>query len=161
MEDKRVKIQSRVKGTVVIVDRNIPIRRELTKKGQIVTIPMSVMQDLVFQEGMSDMIKEGVISVVDQEDRIALGLEVENQKPDKEFLTENQMLGALVGSTKDIEKALDKLPRAQIDEFIDLAVEKEITDMAKVDLIEKRTGKNIIKLVQFNRQLKEEPKSED
>ena len=149
---------NKVKGTVILTDPNVPITREWTKKGQIATIPMDVMQDLVYQEGTLELFRQGVLYVVDKEDRIELGLEVEGQKPEIEFLTENQMLGALIGTPKDIENMIKKLPKAQVDEFVDLAVEKEITDMAKVDVIEKLTGKNIIKLVQFNRQLKEDDK---
>lgn len=158
MSEKRVKIMNKVKGTVILTDPNVPITREWTKKGQIATIPMDVMQDLIYQEGTLELFRQGVLYIVDKEDRIELGLEVEGQKPEIEFLTENQMLGALIGTPKDIENMIKKLPKAQVDEFVDLAVEKEITDMAKVDVIEKLTGKNIIKLVQFNRQLKEDDK---
>lgn len=158
MSEKRVKIMNKVKGTVILTDPNVPITREWTKKGQIATIPMDVMQDLIYQEGTLELFRQGVLYIVDKEDRIELGLEVEGQKPEIEFLTENQMLGALIGTPKDIEDMIKKLPKAQVDEFVDLAVEKEITDMAKVDVIEKLTGKNIIKLVQFNRQLKEDDK---
>ena len=158
----RVKLVNKTKCTVVINDPNIPFRREWTKKGQVLTIPMDIMQDLIYQEGVSAMLNDGTLEVVEKEDRIALGLETEGEEPTVKFLTENQMLGALVSKDiADLEKTLKKMPRAQIDEFIDLAVEKEITDMPKVDLIEKLTGRNIIKLVQFNRQLKEEPKEEN
>jgi adenylosuccinate lyase len=71
------------------------------------------------------------------------------------------MLAVLVGTVPELKVAMDKMPKAQLDEFVDLAVQKEITDMAKVDAIKQKTGKDVIKLVQFNRQLKEEPKAEN
>lgn len=160
--NERVKVANRIKGIVVINDPNIPFRREWTQKGQVLTIPMDIMQDLIYQEGVHALILDGTLEIVDKSDRIALGLEAPEQKePTIKFMTENQMLGALVGNIEGLKKLLEELPKAQIEEFIDLAVEKEITDMPKVDLIEKKTGKNIIKLVQFNRQLKEDSEKDN
>ena len=161
MSEERVKIISKIKGTVVIYDRDIPIRREWTRKGQVQTIPMDIMQDLIYQEGVLSLFEQGVLYIEDKDARVKLGLEVEGEEPTIKMLTDTQMLGALYGKTEDLKKTLEELPKAQIDELVGLAVEKEITDMAKVDVIEKFTGKNIIKLVQYNRQLKEEPKTED
>lgn len=157
MDDKtRVQIRSRVKGTVIIYDPNIPIKREWTKKGQIQTIPLDIMRDLVYQTGVQSMLEDGMLEIVDKDVRIELGLEVEGVAAEKEFMTENQMLAALIGTPDDIAAAIDKLPAAQIEEFVHLAVEKEFTDMAKVDIIKKKTGKDVLQLVKFNRQVKEE-----
>lgn len=161
MSDKRVKITSKIKGIVIIADPNIPFRREWSKKGQVQSIPMDILQDLIYQEGVNELFSQGVLYIDDQEDRIELGLETAGIVPNVQMYTENQMLGALVGTPADIEKMIKKLPKAQVEEFIELAVDKEITDMAKVDVIKKLTGRDIIKLVQYNRQLKEEPKSEE
>lgn len=159
MSDKRVKITSKIKGVVIISDPNIPFRREWSKKGQIQSIPMDILQDLIYQEGVHELFAQGVLYIDSQEDRVELGLETAGIVPDVQMYTENQMLGALIGTPADIEKMIKKLPKAQIEEFVELAVDKEITDMAKVDVIKKYTGKDVIKLVQYNRQLKEEPKT--
>lgn len=162
MSERRVKIVSRVKGIVSLSDPNIPIAREWTKKGQIATIPMDIMKDLIYQEGVAEIFRQGILEIPEKEDRIELGLETEGAEEEKiEFLTENQMLAVLVGTVPELKVAMDKMPKAQLDEFVDLAVQKEITDMAKVDAIKQKTGKDVIKLVQFNRQLKEEPKAEN
>lgn len=156
MSEKRVKIASRVKGIVSLSDPNIPIAREWTKKGQIATIPMDIMQDLIYEEGVKELFNQGVLEVIEKEDRIELGLEDEEQTI--QFLTENQMLAALVGTVPELKKAMDSMPKAQLEELVELAIQKEITDMGKVDAIKQKTGKDVIKLVQYNRQLLEEPK---
>ena len=160
-ENDRVQIKSIVKGTVVLTDPDLHFRREWTKKGQINTIPFGILQDLIYQPGVESMFTDGLLEIVDKKARVELGLEVEGVAPAKQIMTEAQMLGALVSGPDAVEKALDTLPEAQVEEFVQLAVEKEITDMAKVDIIKKKTGKDVIALVKFNRQLQEEPRSED
>lgn len=160
MEDNaRVQIKCLIKGTVVLTDPNIPIRREWNKKGQIQSVPFGILQDLIYQPGVQAMFDEGILEVEDQKVRIELGLETEGVEPEKVIMSENQMLAALIGTPDDIAAALDKLPEAQKEEFVRLAVDKEFTDMAKVDVIKKKTGKDVLQLVKFNRQLKEESKS--
>lgn len=162
MEDNaRVQIKNMVKGTVIITDPNLPIRREWNKKGQIQTIPFGVLQDLIYQPGVQAMFDEGLLEIIDKNVRVELGLETEGVEPEKQFMSENQMLAALIGTPEDIAAALDKLPNAQKEEFVQLAVEKEFTDMAKVEVIKKKTGKDVLQLVKFNRQLKEEEKNNE
>lgn len=161
-ENERVQVKSVVKGTVVLTDPDLHFRREWIKKGQINTIPFGILQDLIYQPGVESMFTDGLLEIVDKKVRVELGLEVEGVAPEKQILTEAQMLGALMSAgTEAVEKALDTLPEAQIEEFVQLAVEKEITDMPKVDIIKKKTGRDIIQLVKFNRQLQEEPRDED
>lgn len=153
----RIKVKNMIKGTVVINDPNTHFRREWNNKGQVMTIPFEILQDLVYQDGVQSMLNEGILLIDDKQARIDLGLEDPDIEPVKTFLTENQMRAALIGTPEDIAAAIDKLPPAQVEEFVNLAVEGEYTDMAKVDIIKKKTGKDVLQLVKFNRQLKEAP----
>lgn len=161
MAQERVQIKNLVKGTVVINDPNIPIRREWTKKGQVNSIPYDVMEDLVYQEGIMTLFKDGILSIEDKDVRVRLGLEASDGHDAIVIFNENQMLGALMGKPADLEVALKKLPKEQINELVELAVTKEVTDMQKVDLIKKYTGRDILQLVKYNRQANEPDRIEN
>lgn len=166
MSEKRVKVASRVKGIITLSNPDIRFRREWLKKGQVVTLPFDILQDMIYEDGVKAMFDQGILEIIDKADRVALGLEEETNSGEgtkvAKFVTENQMLATLVtGTVPELKKLMDEMPRAQLEELVELAVEKEITSMDKVDAIEKKTGKNVIKLVQFNRQLKEESKSDN
>ena len=160
MENNRVQVRSAVNGTVVLSNTDLRFRREWSKKGQVNTIPLEILQDMIYEDGTLSLFKDGMLEIPDQETRIELGLEERGVEPEKHSLTNNQMLGALYGTPADIAKAINTLPNAQIDDFVSLAVEKEVTDMAKVDIIKKMTGKDVLALVKFNRQIKEPDKTE-
>ncbi len=165
MSERRVKVASRVKGIITLSNPDIRFRREWLKKGQVVTLPFDILQDMIYEDGVKAMFDQGILEIIDKADRVALGLEEDSGEEGikaPKFVTENQMLATLVtGTVPELKKLMDEMPRAQLEELVELAVEKEITSMDKVDAIEKKTGKNVIKLVQFNRQLKEEPKSDN
>lgn len=160
MENNRVQVKSAINGTIVLSNMDLRFRREWNKKGQINSIPFEILQDMIYEDGTMSLFKDGILEIPDQEIRIELGLEERGVTPEKHSLTDNQMLGALYGSPADIAKAINTLPSAQIDDFVNLAVEKEVTDMAKVDIIKKMTGKDVLALVKFNRQVKEPDKTE-
>ena len=158
--DNRVQIKNMVNSTVILTSPDLHFRREWNKKGQINSVPMDILRDLIYDEGVNSLFTSGALEITDKKVRIELGLEQEGVEPERHSLTENQMLGALFGTPKDIENAINTIPPAQIDDFVDLAVDREVTDMAKVDVFKRLTGKDILNMVKLNRQIKEEEKKE-
>ena len=159
-DNTRVQIKSMINSHVVVKDNNLHIRREWNRKGQVQTLPLGIIRDLYYDVGFQAMLEEGILTIEDKDVRIELGMEAPGEEPTFKFYTENQMLAALVGSAADVKKAMNEMPKAQLNDFVNLAVQKEITDMAKVDVIKAKTGKDVIKMVQTERQAKEPVKTD-
>lgn len=163
MENKKIKVKSLVNGKLRIFLPDLRINARWDRKGQTRMIDFEALQEAMFDYGTEYMFKEGMLGIEDMETKIALGLEPEGA-------TEPQFIKTLDEATMkrmmtvmpiyDFKKEIVDIPREQIFNLIDYAVENEYSDINKCDVLKEITGVDIISAIRLNREDKEPVKGE-
>jgi hypothetical protein len=162
MENK-VKVKSLVKGRLGIFLPDLKLNLRWDRKGQTRTIDFETLQEALFDPGTEYMFKEGMLGIEDMEQKIALDLEPEGA-------TEPQFIKTLDDATMkrmmtvmpifDFKQELKTVPREQILNLVDYAIENEYSDINKCDVLKEITGIDIISAIRLNREDKEPVKGE-
>ena len=161
MENRKVMVKSESTGRLSINLPELQLKRIWEKKGTIRPISFEDLQQALYVPGVEYMFKEGMLSIESMQDKIDLGLEPEGTKEDSPvniiILNDSQKKRYLtVLPTSEFKQELEKLHYEQINSLVDYAIEKELMDMDKCDILKEKTGIDIIKAIQLNRQAKEE-----
>lgn len=157
--EKVVKIKNESNGRVVINLPDLRLKRTWEKKNVTRLIPFEDLEQAIYDPGLEYMLKEGILSIEDMEVKVALGLEPEGAVEPQNIiiLTDDQKKRFLtVLPMQEFRAEVAKLPYEQINNLVDYAIENEITNLDKCDYLKEKTGIDIIRAIQLNRQAKEE-----
>ena len=152
--DKKVKVVSLVSQRVVLTVPDLRLRRVWERKGAVVTIPFEQLEEAMYNPGVENLFKNGVLGIDDMEVKIALGLEPEDAKTPVNIITLNddqRKRYLTVMPLHEFKEALTKLPIEQINELAAYAIEHEILDFDKSAEIKKYVDVDIMKAIQLNR----------
>ena len=151
MEDKKVVITNLVDATVGINIPELRLNRTWEKKGAKKMIPFSVLQEAIYDNGTEYLFKQKILYIEDKEVRIELGLEEPDSKEEL-LLNEKQMKRYLtVLPLNELKEAIKTMGQGPLQSLIQYAVDNEIVNIERCDLIKKITGKDIIAMIQFKR----------
>lgn len=157
MEDK-VKVVNLISSRVNINIPDIRLNRVWEKKGAIRIIPFEQLEEAMYNPGVEALFKEGILGIDDLETKKKLGLEPEeaeepvniiilNDAQRKRFLT--------VMPIADFKAEIQNLPIEQVRELAQYAIENEIANFDKAEIIKKMIGTDIIGSIQLNKADKE------
>lgn len=155
---KKVKVKSLTSGTVIINVPDLRLRRVWERKGAIKIIDEEILQEAIYNPGVEYLFKQGILKIMDEEvaEEISPGLN------DIVILDDTEMRVMLKAKPLGEFKAkLKELPREQVFALVEYAIQNEIIDMAKNDVLKAKTGIDITKAVQLKRQEQEKVKVEE
>lgn len=158
MENK-VKIINLISSRVNINLPDIHLKRVWEKKGAIKTIPFEQLEEAIYHPGVEALFTKGVLGIEDLEVKKKLGLEPDDAEEPVNIiiLTDQQRKRYLKALPLNEFKAeLQKLPIEQIGELAQYAIDNEISDFDKSEVLKKITGIDVIGSIQMNRADKEE-----
>ena len=153
MENKeKVKVISTLKNKVVVDMPELHFNRTWQKAGAVVTINKETLEELMYDIGFANMIKEGILYIEDLEVKKDLGIEPEDatepvniilltDKEKRYYLTELSLVG--------FKDKLKKLSRNQVEELADFAIKNKLVDIDKCKLIEEICGRKILKAIEL------------
>lgn len=158
MEDK-VKIKNLVSGRVILTQPDLKLRRVWEKKNAVKTIPLEQLEEAMYSPGVEALFRDGILGIEDMEVKIYLGLEPEgatepvniivlDDKERKRMLT--------VMPTFEFKEKIKTLPREQVMELANYAIENEIANFEKSEIIQKVVGIDILSAIKLNRDDKAE-----
>lgn len=159
MENKKVTIESLSTGRVGIDIPELHLRRRWEKKGAKTTINLDTLKEAIYYKGVSNLFTDGFLKIDDLNVKIELGLEPEGATEPENIiiLNDNQKQRLLtVAPIRDLKDMLGKIPYEQVQELVDYAIEHEITDINRCEILKTATGIDIIKAVLLRRQAKED-----
>lgn len=150
--NEKVKVISTLKNKVVVVLPELHFSRTWQKAGAVVMIPKETLEELMYDIGFANMIKEGILYIEDMQVKKDLGIEPEDaeepvnvilltDKEKKYYLTELSLVG--------FKDKLKKLSRNQIEELADFAIKNKLVDIEKCKLIEELCGRKILKAIEL------------
>ena len=162
MSDKGVKVKSLVKGIVGIKSQDLRINLTWNKRGAVRNVDFDTLRDLIYEEGVEYMFKEGILGIDDMDTKKELGLEPENAVEPTNIIifdekTMNRMLKFM--PYEEFVTKVDSAPREQVQNLVDYAIDNECLDMDKCEYLKKKTGIDAISAIRLRRQAKEPVKS--
>ena len=156
-KDTKVKVISTVIGSVGVHLPNLNFVRYWPQKGSAVMIPFSILEEGIFDVGFYNMLKNGDLYIEDMEVKKALGLEPDDATVPENIivLPENRIIYLLkTASVDELKDVLSKVSIEQANNLAQYAIDHQINDFDKSELIKARTGRDITKSILLERQNK-------
>lgn len=144
MEEKMVKVTNRNTGsTGYVLDGGI---HRTFNPGETKVVPLSELQALQFDKGGDKILRDYLI-IEDKSALEALSIETEPEY----FYNEDDVKDILLnGSMDQLEDTLNFAPKGVIDILKKVAVDIEVPDIRKRDMISEKTGLNISNAIMIN-----------
>lgn len=166
MENNKVTIINTTNARIVISNPELRFKRVLEKKNAKVTVEKDIFTELMYSNGFRNMIESGYLYIEDMEIKKEVGLEPEDATEPVNIivLTDKQKERLLrTAPFSELKDTSEKLSFEQLKELVSFAIANEINmDMNKLDYLQAKTGKDILKAIQLNRSLRaEEAKKND
>ena len=152
--DTKVKVKSLVSSRVVLSMPDLRLKREWERKGTIRTIPFDQLEEAMYSPGVESLFREGVLGIDDMEVKIALGLEEEGTVEPTNIITldDNQRERYMKNMPMpEFRQEVKKLPHEQLVELAYYAIEHEIANIDKSELLLKLTDIDILSAIKLNR----------
>ena len=154
----KINITSTTVGEVSVFEPSIPFRASWPTKGSTRAVEKDVIEQLLYTPGFKYMIDTGMLYIEDLDQKKELGLEPEDATEPVNIIvlsdTDKKKYLTMYSLDK-FKQEIKKLSREQLIDLADYAIEKEIADFGKSEVIEKACGKNIIKGIQLAKANKE------
>jgi hypothetical protein len=157
MKDK-VEVKSLVSSTVLLTVPELRLRREWEKKGAKKLIPFDQLEEAMYSPGVEALFRDGALGIDDMEVKIALGLEEEGTTVPTNIIAlddaqrERYLRNMPIA---EFRQSIQKLPNEQLIELANYAIEKQIADFDKAELLLKLTDIDILSAIKLNRDDKE------
>ena len=155
---EKVEVKSLVSSRILLSIPEIRLRREWEKKGAKKVIPFEQLEEAMYDPGVEALFREGALGIDDMEVKIALGLEEEGTKvPTRVVALDDAQRERYLRNMPiaDFRQEVKKLPQEQLMELANYAIEKQIADYDKADLLLKLTDIDILSAIKLNRDDKE------
>jgi hypothetical protein len=159
--ETKVKVENLISSRVNIVIPELNLRRVWEKKGAVKTIPLEQLEEAMYNPGVEALFRDGTLGIEDMEVKKYLGLEPEdaeepvniiilNDQQRKRYLT--------VMPTAEFKEKVRELPIEQVRELAQYAIQNEIANFDKAEIIKQMIGTDIIGTIQLNKADQEEVK---
>lgn len=148
---KKIKVTSLVPYRVGLIIPEHRFSRNFTEEGQTILVDDEILREGLYNRGVLNLFKKGILKIEDKDFRIEVGLEDPEQKTEVKTLNSTQMLTLLkVKPFKEFESTIKELSDEQLDRLVSLAVENKITDYEKCKLLKEVTGKDVMQIIRLN-----------
>lgn len=158
MENK-VKIENLISSRVILSMPDLRLKRVWEKKGAIKTIPFEQLEEAIYDPGVESLFVDGVLGIADMDVKKKLGLEPEDAEEPVNIITlsDNERKEWLVDlSVAEFRSKIKELPREQVIELANYAVDNEITNFEKSEILKRAVGIDVLSRVKLNRDNKAE-----
>ena len=157
--NNKVMIENLSSGRVLLKVKDLNLRRIFERKGAKKPVDFEILQQALYDPGVEYLFTEGILGISDMEQKKALGLEPEDAVEPQNIivLTDNQKKRLLtVAPISELKETVKKLHREQLQDLAEFAVNNELVDMERCEILKKCTQIDVINAVRLNRQAKEE-----
>lgn len=153
MENK-VKITNLISSRVNISIPESNVRLIWERKGAVRIIPFEKLEEIIYNPGVESLFSQGVLGIEDMSVKKKLGLEPEDAEEPVNIITldDTQRKRYLtVMPLHEFKENVKKLPIDQVRELAHYAIDNEIMNFDKAEIIKKMVGTDIITTIQLNK----------
>ena len=152
--ETKVKVVNLISSRVNIVIPELSLRRVWEKKGAVKTIPLEQLEEAMYNPGVEALFRDGTLGIDDMEVKKYLGLEPEDAEEPVNIIVLNDQQRKrylTVMPTAEFKEKVRELPIEQIRELAQYAIQNEIANFDKAEIIRKMIGTDIIGTIQLNK----------
>jgi hypothetical protein len=161
--ESKVKVKSLISSRILLTAPEIRLRREWEKKGAVKLIPFEQLEEAMYNPGVEALFREGALGIDDMEVKIALGLEEEGTtKPTNIIALDDAQRKRYLENmpVPEFRQEVKKLPYEQLIELANYAIENEIANYDKSEILLGLTDIDILSAIKNNRDDREVPKED-
>lgn len=147
---RTVNLRNMVNKTVVVKIPEYGINRKWTAKGQVIPIPYTLMEQLLWHNGFRQMINRGILYIDSLQDKIDLGIEPEGTtKPVNIIVLTDEEIKNYINEMPydDFERKVQELSKTQVDNIINYILTNEVIDVSKCTFLKKLTGTDTMEII--------------
>lgn len=156
MENKKIMVVSNTIGEVSIDIPSMHFRRVWERKGARKPIDAEILREIIYDPGVEKMFKMGILYIEDMPTKIELELEpADAEKPvNIVILTDDQrkMLLSETTTFTQFRELCDAMSKQELINLADYAIEKEMVNVDKCRYLKVKTGKDIVKIIENNKE---------
>ena len=121
-------------------------------------IEMEILREAIYDVGFKAFIDEGVLFIEEKEIRVELGLEeADAEKPFITILKPAQMTRLIKAATiEEFKATLGEITKEQALALVDMAIKEESISMDKLMALKEKTGIDVVKAIELERQNEED-----
>lgn len=152
--DNKVKVVNLISSRVNINVPELSLRRIWEKKGAVKTIPLEQLEEAMYNPGVEALFTEGILGIEDMEVKRYLGLEPEDAEEPVNIITlddAQRKRYLTVLPLHEFKEKIKELPMEQIRELAQYAIDNEVANFDKAEVIKKVIGTDIIASIQLNK----------
>lgn len=158
MENKKVRVVSKLDNRVSVNVPDIHFSRAWPAAGASVNIDVETLEELMYDPGFKNMIEMGILYIEDMDVKKELGIEPEDATEPVNVIVlsdkEKQQL-LTTYSVGGFTEKVRKLSRVQREELCNYAIDHKIIDVEKARILKEACGRDIIRAIELNEQDKE------
>ena len=159
MELTKGTVTNTTNHSVLIQLPDIKFRRTWQKDSSI-KVDIEVLREAIYDTGFKAFIDEGVLFIEEKEIRVELGLEEEDsEKPFITILKPAQMTRLIKAvSIEEFKTTLSEITKEQAFSLVDMAIKEKSISMDKLVALKEKTGIDVVKAIELERQNEEDVK---
>ena len=158
-QTQKVKVVSKIRNKVTVRVPDLRFNRSWMAAGASVTIDKDLLEELMYDVGFANMIKMGILYIEDMEVKKELGLEPEDATEPVNIIVlsdrEKAQYWSNNLSTVGFKDKIRKLGQAQLLELADYAIDHQIMNIEKNNVLKEACGKDVINAIRLQEQDKE------
>lgn len=134
--------------------------RRTWQKESAIKVDLEILREAVYDTGFKAFIDEGVLFIEEKEIRVELGLEEEDsEKPFITILKPAQMTRLIKAATiEEFKTTLTEITKEQALSLVDMAIKDKSISMDKLMALKEKTGIDVMKAIDLERQNEEDVK---
>ena len=153
MELTKGTVTNTTNHSVLIELPDIKFRRTWQKDSSI-KVDIEVLREAIYDVGFKAFIDEGVLFIEEKEIRVELGLEeADAEKPFITILKPAQMTRLIkAASIEEFKTTLSEITKEQALSLVDMAIKEKSISMDKLMALKEKTGIDVVKAIELERQ---------
>lgn len=157
MELTKGTVTNTTNHSVLIQLPDIKFRRTWQKDSSI-KVDIEVLREAIYDVGFKAFIDEGVLFIEEKEIRVELGLEeADAEKPFVTILKSAQMTRLVKAATiEEFKATLNEITKEQALALVDMAIKEKSISMDKLMALKEKTGIDVVKAIELERQNEED-----
>lgn len=134
--------------------------RRTWQKDASMKVDLEILREAIYDAGFKAFIDEGVLFIEEKEIRVELGLEEEDaEKPFITILKPAQMTRLIkAASIEEFKTTLTEITKEQALSLVDMAISEKSISMDKLMALKEKTGIDVVKAIELERQNEENVK---
>lgn len=147
--NKKVNVINRSTSRVGIKSDTLRFNRIWNGKGQKIQIEEDLLQDLMFEPGVANLFKKGILALEEPTAETYIENNIIQDESEMPTLLTDEDRKAMLTTMPIIElrEKVSSLVKNEVDALVEYGVQNELGDVARLSVIKQETGRDIAQII--------------